>query len=157
VNFAELKGKFAQYLPVGAAVGVVLLIELALVGSGWTASVSAPGARMSPTPAGMTNTQALGRLIYTDYVFLFQIAGLVLLVAMIGAIVLTLRDRKTSRRQIISVQLSRTVAETLVMVRPGLGEGAGDIYRPLSEDPLELAVDADPREPEHETAHGGHP
>ncbi len=156
VNFAELKGKFAQYLPVGATVGVILLIELALVGSGWTASVSAPGARMSPTPAGMTNTQALGRLIYTDYVFLFQIAGLVLLVAMIGAIVLTLRDRKTSRRQIIAVQLSRTVAETLVMVRPGLGEGAGAIYRPLSEDPLELAADADPREPAHETAHGAH-
>ena len=80
-----------------------------------------------PRPRSVSNTAALGRLLYTDYVFLFQAAGLLLLVAMIGAIVLTLRDRKTSRHQSIRVQTERTVAETLELVTVSLGAGVKEI------------------------------
>ena len=113
IDFAELRGGFQRYLPVGATVGAVLFIELALVLGGWKIAPDAATLRLSPAPAQVSNTAALGRLLYTDYVFLFQAAGLLLLVAMIGAIVLTLRDRKTSRHQSIRVQTERTVAETL--------------------------------------------
>ena len=100
VDFEEFRGGYQRYLPVGATVGVVLFIELAIVLGGWKLAPGAAQLRMSPMPTGgMSNTEALGRILYTDYVFLFQTAGLVLLVAMIGAIVLTLRDRKTSRHQ----------------------------------------------------------
>ena len=105
---------------------------------------AAQGLRIAPIPAGVTNTEALGRLLYTDYVFLFQSAGLVLLVAMIGAIVLTLRDKQTSRHQSIRVQTERKVADTLEMVDVGLGVGTADtgFLRP--------------KEPELETADHGH-
>ena len=109
IDFAELRGGFQRYLPVGAAVGVVLLVELAFALGGWQFAPEAAGLRFAPMPTDVSNTEALGRLIYTDYVFLFQVAGLILLVAMIGAIVLTLRERKTSRHQIIRVQTERTV------------------------------------------------
>jgi NADH-quinone oxidoreductase subunit J len=94
--------------------------------------------RMSPTPAGMSNTEAIGRILYTDYIFLFQTAGLILLVAMIGAIVLTLRDRKTSRHQNIRRQTERTVAETLQLVSVKLGAGttaSGGNLRPIVAEP----------------------
>src|SRR5579863_241426 len=127
IDFAELRGGFLRYLPVGATVGAVLLLELGLVISGWKIAPEAPMLRLSPTPAQISNTAALGRLLYTDYVFLFQAAGLLLLVAMIGAIVLTLRDRKTSRHQSIRVQTERTVAETLELVTMSVGVGVKDI------------------------------
>jgi NADH-quinone oxidoreductase subunit J len=123
VDFAELRGGFQRYLPVGATVGVVLFIELAAVLGGWTLAPDAVQLRMSPVPAGMSNTEALGQILYTDYVFLFQTAGLILMVAMIGAIVLTLRDRKTSRHQNIQRQTERTVSETLEMMSVSLGAG----------------------------------
>jgi len=88
---------------------------------------------MSPVPSGVSNTEALGRVLYTDYVFLFQTAGLILLVAMIGAIVLTLRDRKTSRHQNIRRQTERTAVETLQMMSVSLGAGtvqSGGYLRP---------------------------
>ena len=127
VDFAELRGGFQRYLPVGATVGAVLFIELALVLGGWKFAPDAATLRLSPAPAQVSNTAALGRLLYTDYVFLFQAAGLMLLVAMIGAIVLTLRDRKTSRHQSIRVQTERTVAETLEMVTVSLGAGTKEV------------------------------
>jgi NADH-quinone oxidoreductase subunit J len=127
IDFAELRGGFQRYLPIGATVGAVLFIELALVIGGWKFAPAAPTLRLAPMPANVSNTAALGRLLYTDYVFLFQAAGLLLLVAMIGAIVLTLRDRKTSRHQIIRVQTERTVAETLEMVTVSIGAGVKDI------------------------------
>src|ERR671933_788882 len=96
VDFAQLRGGFQRYLPIGATVGAVLFIELVVVMGGWKLAPDAPIVRMSPAPAGISNTEALGRVLYTDYVFLFQTAGLVLLVAMIGAIVLTLRETRTS-------------------------------------------------------------
>jgi NADH-quinone oxidoreductase subunit J len=135
VNFAELRGGFQRYLPVGATVGAVLFIEIAVVLGGWTLAPQAGQVRASAPPVGMSNTEAIGRLLYTDYIFLFQTAGLVLLVAMIGAIVLTLRDRKTSRHQNIRRQTERTSADTLEVLTVGLGAGIKElgIYRPKPE------------------------
>ena len=127
IDFAELRGGFQRYLPVGATVGAVLFIELALVLGGWKFAPDAATLRLSPVPAQVSNTAALGRLLYTDYVFLFQAAGLLLLVAMIGAIVLTLRDRKTSRHQSIRTQNERTVAETLELVTMSVGAGIKEV------------------------------
>ena len=133
VNFASLGRGFQRYAPVGAVVGAVLLAELGFVFGGWKLAPNAASLRFAPQPIGITNTEALGRLIYTDYVFLFQLAGLVLMVAMIGAIVLTLRDRKTGKRQNVARQHARSVADTLAVVRVGLGVGMNEIgiYRPL--------------------------
>jgi len=133
VNFAELRSGYQRYMPVGAAIGGVLAIELLLVVTGWQFAPEALHANLGAAPAAASNTAALAGLIYTKYVFLFQAAGLVLLVAMIGAIVLTLRDRKTSRHQIIRVQTERSAAATLELVEVGIGAGIGalGIYRPL--------------------------
>ena len=110
VDFAQLRQGFQQYLPVGAMIGAVFLIELLLVVGSWTID---PGLVQAPlgNVAGsehMSNTVILGRVLYTEYVYFFQIAGLILLVAMIGAIVLTLRDRPGVKRQNIAVQNART-------------------------------------------------
>jgi NADH-quinone oxidoreductase subunit J len=133
VDFAELRSGYQRYLPVGATVGAVLFVELALVLGGWSLAPASGQLRMSPAPSGMSNTEALGRILYTDYVFLFQTAGLILLVAMMGAIVLTLRDRRTSRHQDIERQLDRTVVETLEMMSISIGAGtteSGGYLRP---------------------------
>jgi NADH-quinone oxidoreductase subunit J len=145
IDFAELRGGFQRYLPIGAAVGVVLLAELAFAFGAWQVAPEAGGLRFAPTPTGVSNTEALGRVIYTDYIFLFQVAGLILLVAMIGAIVLTQRDRKTSRHQSIRVQTQRTVQETLELVQVSLGAGMREtgIYRPkVTEQEEQEAEDA---------------
>ena len=133
VNFAELRGGFQRYAGIGTAIGLVLLVELGMVYGGWHVSAASPSLLASPVPDGVSNTEALGRIIYTDYVFLFQAAGIILLVAMIGAIVLTLRDKKTSRHQNGNRQLARRVEDTLVLVTAGLGEGVATlgIRRPL--------------------------
>ncbi len=133
VDFAVLRSGFQRYAPVGVLVGVVLLAELGLVFGTWTTSGLAQSLRASPMPDSVTNTEALGRILYTDYVLLFQAAGLVLLVAMIGAIVLTMREKKSSRHQIIAKQIARNPADTLVLVNAGLGEGINilGIRRPL--------------------------
>ena len=117
INFAELREGFLQYLPIGALVGVVLLAELALVGGSWALS---EGTGQSPLPVPderMTNTHALGHVLYTDYIYLFQAAGLVLLVAMIGAIVLTHRRRTGVRRQRIATQIDRRREDTIEVVK----------------------------------------
>ncbi len=153
VDFAELRGGFQRYLPVGATVGVVLFVELAAVLGGWQLSPGSVPLRMSPMPVGMSNTEAIGRVLYTDYVFLFQTAGLILLVAMIGAIVLTLRDRKTSRHQNIQKQTARTVGETLEMMSLTVGAGttrSGGYLRPKQPE----AVPAE--EPAEHAEAGGH-
>jgi NADH-quinone oxidoreductase subunit J len=124
VDFVALREGVQQYAPIGAAVGIVLFMELALVVSGWTIASGASGFRLSPTPADVTNTVALGSILYTKYIFLFQIAGVILLVSMIGAIVLTLRDRTRGKRQDLDAQHSRMPADTLNMVTAKLGEGA---------------------------------
>ena len=116
VNFVALRSGFQRYLPAGLAVGAVLLAELVMVLSGWKVSPEALTLRLAPTAAGLHNTAQLGRLIYTDYIFLFQAAGLLLLVAMIGAIVLTLRDRGLSHYQDVPEQVARTPADTLELL-----------------------------------------
>ena len=103
IDFAELRGGFQRYLPVGAAVGARAVHRTRAGARRLEVRADATTLRLSATPTNVSNTAALGRLLYTDYVFLFQAAGLVLLVAMIGAIVLTLRDRKTSRHQSIRI------------------------------------------------------
>ena len=127
IDFTELRSGFQRYLPVGATVGAVLFIELALVIGGWEFAPDVTTLRLSPAPHDVSNTAALGRLLYTDYVFLFQAAGVLLLVAMIGAIVLTLRDRKTARHQVIRIQTERAVAETLELVTVSVGAGVKDV------------------------------
>ena len=109
INFVELRQGFLQYLPVGSTIGLILLIELILVVDAWVALPEAGSVIAAPAPpaAEITNTDALGRLIYTDYVYLFQAAGMILLVAMVSAIVLTLRVRQDVRRQRISHQVHR--------------------------------------------------
>jgi NADH-quinone oxidoreductase subunit J len=123
IDFADLKRGTLQYLPFGALMGLILVCELAAAGFYWTLAPAALAGKMSVTPAGLTNTEALGRIIYTDYVYYFEIAGLVLLVAMIGAIVLTLRHRPGVRRQVIAVQNARTVSASMDMhdIKPGEG------------------------------------
>ena len=124
IDFAELKRGTLQYLPFGALIGLILAAELIMAGSVWVLKPAASLARAHATPPGLTNTAALGRILYTDYIHYFQTAGLVLLVAMIGAIVLTLRRRPGVRRQVISVQNARTAAMAVDMLDLKPGEGA---------------------------------
>src|SRR5690242_1180323 len=124
IDFAELKRGTLQYLPFGLLIGLILVAELVMMGWKWAFKPATLAAKMSATPAGVTNAEALGRILYTDYVYYFQIAGLVLLVAMIGAIVLTLRSRPGVRRQVIAVQNARTAAMAVDMVDIKPGEGA---------------------------------
>ena len=123
IDFAELKRGTLQFLPIGLAVGGILAAELVfLVSFNW--QLPAATHMTAATPAGVTNTAAIGRILYTDYVYYFQIAGLVLLVAMIGAIVLTLRHRPGVRRQSIAVQNARTPAMAVEMIDLKPGQGA---------------------------------
>jgi NADH-quinone oxidoreductase subunit J len=118
VDFAAFRQGFLQYLPVGGLIGVIFLLELILVVGAYAidpALVRSPGVPI-PAPDVMTNTEALGQVLYTRYFYFFQAAGLILLVAMIGAIVLTLRERVGVRRQDISMQNART-QDTAVEVR----------------------------------------
>lgn len=118
VDFAELREGFLRYLPIGVVIGVIFLIELVLVVGTWVMDPNLVQAPTAVVAAGdnLTNTEAIGRVLYTQYFYFFQAAGLVLLVAMIGAIVLTLRERLGVRRQDISRQVART-QETAVEVR----------------------------------------
>ena len=121
INFVELRRGFLQYLPIGFTIGAILAIELLLVFGTW--AVAPTIAQPLAQAPGVTNTQALGALLYTRYVYAFEAAGMVLLVAMIGAIVLTLRTREGVRRQKISQQVGRRREDTLeiVKVRPRQG------------------------------------
>ena len=124
VDFVALRQGFARYMPIGLAVGVVLLLEMVLVSvtiaqHGAAAKNAAP---LTPDQA-LPNAEMIGRVLYTDYVYIFQAAGLVLLVAMIGAIVLTLRHRPGVKRQSIADQTARTPATGMVIVQVKSGEG----------------------------------
>jgi NADH-quinone oxidoreductase subunit J len=125
VDFAALRSGFLRYLPVGGLIGLILLAELVLVLGAWVASPDAPAAGREPVPAegGVSNIEALGRIIYTDYAYLFQAAGLILLVAMVGAIVLTHRQREGVRRQRIGEQVARRREEVLVVRKVETGGG----------------------------------
>ena len=123
VDFAELREGFLQYVPVGALVGIVFLAEILLVVGAWTIGPGMPRVITAPIPEGMSNTEALGLVLYTRYLYFFQAAGMVLLVAMIGAIVLTLRHKPNVKRQNISAQIARSPATSIEIrqVRPGQG------------------------------------
>ena len=123
VDFAELKAEMAQYLPFGLLIGLVLLMQLSMALGVWSVADTAEAARAAVTPAETHNTAALGLLIYDQYFLLFQLAGLILLVAMIGAIVLTLRHRKDVKRQDVLAQMYRdpALAMELKDVKPGQG------------------------------------
>ena len=123
VDFASLRAGFARYLPLGIGLAVVLLAEILLVLGGGSFGAVAASPSHAPVMAGMTNTQALGSLIYTRYVYIFQAAGMVLLTAMIGAIVLTHRQRPGIRKQSIGMQNARTPAEATSKVHAASGEG----------------------------------
>jgi len=128
VDFTALRQGLLDYLPVGAVVGVVFFVELLMMlvagaGGGFGTGAAKAITDPIPAPADITNTEALGLILYTRYVYYFQAAGLVLLVAMIGAIVLTLRHKPNVRRQNIADQVARTKATAIKMrkVQPGQG------------------------------------
>jgi NADH-quinone oxidoreductase subunit J len=125
INFVELRQGFLQYLPIGALVGIVLLAELIAVLGAWAMApeVGLGTSLPIPPPDQVTNTQALGEVLYTKYIYLFQTAGLVLLVAMIGAIVLTLRRRDGVRRQNIGEQVSRPREAAIEIKKVPSGSG----------------------------------
>jgi NADH-quinone oxidoreductase subunit J len=126
VDFASLRQGFARYMPIGLMIAAFLAAEMVLVAT----TVSTQGAarhNLSPLASGsgstLSNAEAIGRVLYTDYVYFFQAAGLVLLVAMIGAIVLTLRHKPGVKRQIVMNQVLRTPATGMKLVNPKPGEG----------------------------------
>ena len=125
INFAELREGFLRYLPIGTLIGLVLLAELVLVFGAWITAPDVAAAITAPAPpaARVPNTVALGTLLYTRYVYVFQAAGVILLIAMIGAIVLTLRRRPDVRRQRIAVQHARSRRETIELVKVPPGQG----------------------------------
>ncbi len=125
VDFANLKSGMAKYVRIGSLIGLVMLVELFLATGSWVTAESAPDMRAAVTPAleDAQNTVALGSILYTQYIYLFQAAGLILLVAMIGAIVLTMRHRKDVKRQSIVGQIYRDADKAVEMidVKPGQG------------------------------------
>jgi len=123
VDFAKLRAEVSKYLPLALVIAVVILMQFGLVFSTWESSVGAEAARAAVAPEGVTNTAALGLLIYEDYFLIFQLSGLILLVALIGAIVLTLRHRTDIKRQNILEQMYRDPAKAMELkdVKPGQG------------------------------------
>jgi len=125
IDFAELQGELARYMPLGLLIGVVLLMQVAIGVGVWTVADGSQGLRqaVAPAPAEMENTRALGMLIYDRYFLPFQLAGLILLVAMIGAILLTLRHRRDIKRQNVLQQMWRDPAKAMELkdVKPGQG------------------------------------
>jgi NADH-quinone oxidoreductase subunit J len=121
VDFAALKAGFLKYLSIGATVGLLLLVELILIVGAWIAAPDAIAQAPMPPAAEISNTEAIGLILYTRYVYLFEVAGLILLVAMIGAIVLTLQHKRDVRRQHVGEQVRREASVELVEVESGRG------------------------------------
>jgi NADH-quinone oxidoreductase subunit J len=123
IDFAALKGELARYMPLGLLIGVVLLMQVAIGVGVWTVADGSEGLRQAVAPTEIENTRALGMLLYDKYFLLFQLAGLILLVAMIGAILLTLRHRKDVKRQNVLHQMWRDPAKAMELkdVKPGQG------------------------------------
>jgi len=125
INFIELRQGFQRYLPIGAMIGFVLFLELFLVFGAWAVAphIASTIAAPTPAPSELSNTAALGALLYTRYVYAFQAAGVILLIAMIGAIVLTLRTRGGVRRQRILQQIGRKREDSVEVVKVRPREG----------------------------------
>lgn len=123
VDFAALKSGLLQYAPVGIVVGLILLLELLLVAGSYVIAPEITAQAVVPMDMGITNTRAIGQLLYTRYVFVFQCAGAVLLVAMIGAIVLTLRHKDNVKRQDVFRQTGRKRSDGVERVKVKSGQG----------------------------------
>lgn len=124
IDYSEMRKGFQKYLRIGGLIGSVLLVEIVMVGMNWShVQVSTDVATATPALSEMNNTEALGSLLYTNYVYLFQLAGMILLVAMIGAIVLTHRKRPGVKKQNINRQVMRRREDAfeIVKVKPGQG------------------------------------
>ncbi len=123
VDFAELKAEMAQYMPLALLIGLVLLMQFTMAFGAWESNAAAEGLRTQLVPVDRHNTEALGLILYDQYFLLFQLAGLILLVAMIGAIVLTLRHRSDVKRQDPVAQMMRDPADAMKLkdVKPGQG------------------------------------
>jgi NADH-quinone oxidoreductase subunit J len=123
VDFAELKAEMARYMPLALLIGLVILMQLAMAFGVWESNAAAESLRMQVIPTDRHNTEALGLILYDQYFLLFQLAGLILLVAMIGAIVLTLRHRTDIKRQNVVAQMMRDPAKAMELkdVKPGQG------------------------------------
>lgn len=123
VDFAELKAEMAKYLPLALLIGLILLMQFGMAYGAWQSAEGAQAARVAVAPEGVENTAALGLIVYDKYFLLFQLAGLILLVAMVGAIVLTLRHRQDVKRQDVLAQMYRDPAKALELkdVKPGQG------------------------------------
>ncbi|WP_422061229.1 NADH-quinone oxidoreductase subunit J [Sphingopyxis sp.] len=123
IDFAELRAGFVRYMPLGALVAVILAAELIFALGAWSAGGVDLAARAAPVVTDKSNIQQIGELLYTRYIFLFEAAGIVLLVAMIGAIVLTHRKRGGVRTQNVSLQNQRRPQDATRLVDPGVGQG----------------------------------
>jgi NADH-quinone oxidoreductase subunit J len=125
VDFAELRQGFLNYLPIGALVGIIMFTELVVVLGAWAIGPDVAKAITVPIPpaSDVSNTQALGLVLYTRYVYFFQAAGLILLVAMVGAIVLTLQHKPNVKRQSIANQVARNRAAAIEVVQVKSGQG----------------------------------
>jgi NADH-quinone oxidoreductase subunit J len=123
VDFTELRQGFLNYLPIGGLVGLILLAELLVVVGAWAINPSVPKAITAPIAADISNTQALGLVLYTRYVYFFQAAGIILLVAMIGAIVMTLQHKPGVKRQSIAQQVARRRSTAIDIVKVKSGQG----------------------------------
>ncbi|PKQ00955.1 MAG: NADH-quinone oxidoreductase subunit J [Alphaproteobacteria bacterium HGW-Alphaproteobacteria-13] len=123
IDFAELRAGFVRYLPLGALVAIILAAELVVAVFAWSAGQIDLASRVAPMTADKSNIQQIGELLYTRYIFLFEAAGIILLVAMIGAIVLTHRQRGGVRTQNIAAQVRRRSEEATRLVDPGVGQG----------------------------------
>ena len=123
VDFAQLKAEMARYMPLALLIGVIILMQLGMAFGVWQTAETAEAARTAVAPEGVENTAALGLLLYDRYFLLFQLAGLILLVAMIGAILLTLRHRRDIKRQDVLAQMYRDPATAMELkdVKPGQG------------------------------------
>jgi NADH-quinone oxidoreductase subunit J len=126
VDFAELREGFLEYLPIGLVIGAVFLAELLLVGGGWVINPAVTKSITAAIPTNISNTEALGLVLYTRYIHYFQIAGMVLLVAMIGAIVLAVRHKANVKRQDINVQNARTPELAMSLRKVPSGQGLQD-------------------------------
>ena len=126
VDFVELREGFLEYLPIGLVIGGIFLVELLLVAGGWVINPGTVKQITAAIPTNVSNTEALGLVLYTKYIHYFQIAGMVLLVAMIGAIVLTLRHKAKVKRQDINVQNARTPELAMAVRKVTSGQGLQD-------------------------------
>jgi NADH-quinone oxidoreductase subunit J len=125
VDFAELKQGVLQYLPIGMLIGGIFLAELLFVVGAWAIGPGIPQAITAPIPTNISNTEAIGLVLYTRYVYFFEAAGMILLVAMVGAIVLTLQHRPRVRRQDIGEQVARKPSASIEVVKVRSGQGLG--------------------------------